>query len=129
MPEILAPKDSAIIDTNYKRSNSVKHDPQKISSVINDIVEADDTVLLTSIYRESMRMDGDENEHSSKEMLGMISKIGKEEFLREILSFDLDGYLNERENWLKTYTTSFNSVLDDIITVSNGIDVNEMDCY
>lgn len=131
MPEInIAPKDSSIIDTNY-----VKQSPEPSSSEINnssgiidDIVDADDANLLASIYKNSLKMN-ENNEDTKKETLERISKVTRQEFLRTILNSDIEAYIEERRRWLKNYTISFDSVLEDILTVHNQGGINSMDCY
>lgn len=132
-PEPPAPKDSAIIDTNYVRKPSLdnlsdKEKPKDVLNVIEEIVDANDEKLLASIYRESLRMDGDDTERSRKDSFELVGKVQRQEFLRETLNFDLDHYIKERTDWLQNYTTSFDSVLDDIIMFVTS-DVNTMDCY
>ncbi|XP_058796302.1 uncharacterized protein LOC131667108 [Phymastichus coffea] len=132
-PEPPSPKDSATIDTNYiKRpsldSSSNKDKSHNVFHVIDEIVDASDEKLLASIYRESMRMDGDETDRTKKDNFEFVGKVQSQEFLREILSFDLDGYIKQRTEWLQNYTTCFDSVMDDILMIVKG-DVNMMDCY
>ena len=133
MPEPLLPKDSAIIDMSYikrpEKMNTNDEAAHHANVVIDEILDSDDTILLSSIYRDSMRMDGDNTKHTHKKTFDYISKITRKEFLGSILNFDLDGYIKEREEWLKNYTTSFDSILDDIMAVNERKDINIMDCY
>lgn len=158
VPELPSPKDSAILDTNYvKRSpqlppNSTsspssasssspsssstsssspcsRPDRQPSGSVIEEILEANDANLLASIYRDSMKMDGDEAERTGREMLDYTQKVGREQFLRAIMNYDLEGYIKGRSDWLVNHTSSFDSVMEDILMVGDRKDVNTMDCY
>ncbi|OXU24734.1 hypothetical protein TSAR_013123 [Trichomalopsis sarcophagae] len=134
-PASPSPKDSAIFDTNYKKrpppSDLDTESPGNKAAVniIDEIANADDTNLLASIYRETMKMDGEEMEKTSKEMLEYVGSIKRQTFLASILKFDLDTYLKQRSDWLQNYTSSFDSVLDDILIVSENKDINQMDCY
>lgn len=134
MPEQPLAKDTPTIDTSYKKrpeidSNNTTNTLKTSDNIIENIVDETDANLLASIYRDSMKMDGDEIERSGKEILEYVGKIDREEFLRTILGFDLEKYIRERTEWLQNYTTSFDSVLEDIILVNDKKDVNVMDCY
>ncbi|KAJ8664809.1 hypothetical protein QAD02_006471 [Eretmocerus hayati] len=138
MPEPRSPGDSAIMDCSYVRRNpnpttsdEAMEDPPSNSSneVIERIVDESDANLLASIYRESMKMHGDDAERSRREVLDYVATVTRSDFLVQMLNFDLDAYVQQRSDWLKNYTCSFDSVLEDIILVSQKSDVNCMDCY
>lgn len=134
MPEQPLAKDTPTLDTSYKKrpvmnSHNATNALKTSDNVIENIVVETDANLLASIYRDSMKMDGDETERTGKEMLEYLGKIDREEFLRTILGFDLEKYIQERSHWLQNYTTSFDSVLEDILLVSDKKDINSMDCY
>lgn len=129
-------KDFPIIDTTYVKSQ-IKPDIintekiQNSSIILDDIVDANDANLLSSIYENSLNMDGDKCDNNIKnEKIHNITCITRENFLSVIINTDIDAYIEERRRWLKDYTISFDSVLEDIITVYNqkGIN-NSMDCY
>ncbi|XP_046751151.1 uncharacterized protein LOC124414218 [Diprion similis] len=95
--------------------------------IIDLIVNADDMSLLGSVYK---RSNISVNEESSEcEKLQYISKVRTDEFLHSVLSFDVDAYIEEKNRWLKTYTNSFSSVVEDIIVAHERHNVNDMDCY
>ncbi|XP_043280572.1 uncharacterized protein [Venturia canescens] len=129
-----AAKDSATLDSVYVKesANFSEAESSKIredsSSVIDEIVDANDASLLVSLYKNSMKMEGDDAD-MHKETLKCISRITKDEFLRSILTNDIEAYIEERKRWLKTYTCSFESILEDIITAHESTNVNSMDCY
>ncbi|XP_034935397.1 uncharacterized protein [Chelonus insularis] len=110
--------------TNYQESNS----SNDLSRVIDDIIDSNDASLLASIYKNVMKMDEDSG-NRKQEILERISKITREQFLSTILNSDINAYIEERCRWLNTYTVSFDSVLEDILTVYQQKDINTMDCY
>lgn len=134
LPEQPLAKDTPTIDTSYKKrpvinSNNASNALKTSDNIIENIVDETDANLLASIYRDSMKMDGDKTERTGKEVLEYVGKIDREEFLRTILGFDLENFVQERTIWLQNYTTSFDSVLEDILLVHEKKDVNSMDCY
>nr|XP_046491029.1 uncharacterized protein LOC124223270 [Neodiprion pinetum] len=97
------------------------------TDIIDLIAEADDMSLLGSVYNPSnVSIDG---ELSESEKLQYISKVRTDEFLQSVLGFDVNAYIEEKNRWLKTYTNSFSSVIDDIIVAHERHNVNDMDCY
>lgn len=101
--------------------------------VIEEIVDANDANLLATIYKNSMNMDiemmTEEEEKEEKKTLCYISSVTRQNFLHAIFNCDIDAYIEEKNRWLKTYTSSFESILDDILTIYKQNDVNSMDCY
>ncbi|CAK9816800.1 BRCA1-associated ATM activator 1 [Anthophora quadrimaculata] len=136
LPQLPLPKDSATIDTSYVKYElpdsiaSSKSDQafSNSSNVIEEIVDANDANLLASIYKSSMKMDS-EMKKSEEKTLQSISCVTRQVFLQTIFNSDIDAYIEEKSRWLTTYTTSFESVLDDILTMYKQGDVNSMDCY
>ncbi|CAK9801931.1 hypothetical protein ANTPLA_LOCUS3012 [Anthophora plagiata] len=136
LPQLPLPKDSATIDTSYVKYElpdsiaSSKSDQafSNSSNVIEEIVDANDANLLASIYKSSMKMDS-EMKKSEEKTLQSISCVTRQVFLQTIFNSDIDAYIEEKRRWLTTYTTSFESVLDDILTMYKQGDVNSMDCY
>ncbi|XP_014212634.1 uncharacterized protein LOC106642381 [Copidosoma floridanum] len=130
-------KDIPTIDSSYKvcPQNTAQSSPSVENvndAVIEAIVDASDANLLAAIYNETMKMDESiENSETinGKETLEYIKSITRPEFLNAILKFNLDEYIKERSEWLQNYTVSFNSVLDDILVISNQKEINTMDCY
>lgn len=109
-----------------------------VSHVIDEIVDANDANLLATIYENSMNMDSEvtkeekEKEQKKEEeerTLRYIPPVTRQDFLGAIFNSDIDAYIEERNRWLKTYTSSFESILDDILTTYRKKDVNSMDCY
>lgn len=98
------------------------------ANVIDEIVDENDANLLASMYKNSMKMNC-ESERTEQEALNYISRVTRPEFLKSIFNSDVDVYIEERSRWLQTYTNSFESVLEDIITVYQQKDVISMDCY
>ena len=134
IPEVASPKDSAIIDTTYVRPpNLESSDSSKASinssTVIEDIVSNNDTTLLSAIYANSMKMYESKSTEEVNEILKNISSVTRQEFLNVLLEMDINAYIEERKTWLTTYTNSFESVLDDILTLYQKEDVISMDCY
>ncbi|XP_057318159.1 uncharacterized protein LOC130663104 [Microplitis mediator] len=99
-----------------------------LSRIIDDIIDSNDSSLLATMYKNSLKMN-DECEMTKRQALDRISKVTREQFLSHILNSDIDAYIAERRNWLKTYTVSFDSILDDILTVYAQNDTISMDCY
>ncbi|XP_011877845.1 PREDICTED: uncharacterized protein LOC105567523 [Vollenhovia emeryi] len=103
------------------------------SHVIEEIVDANDANLLANIYKNSMdtemTIEGEEEEKEEKKTLRYISSVTRQDFLHAIFNCDIDAYIEEKNRWLKTYTSSFESILDDILTMYKQNDVNSMDCY
>ncbi|XP_012283609.1 uncharacterized protein LOC105701446 [Orussus abietinus] len=134
LPTLPLPKDSATMDTPYIKqttnitSQGYLHPPEHSYSVINEIVDATDANLLASMYKTSMKMDSPVDK-SDQETLRLVSEVTREKFLRATLDADIDAYIQERSRWLKTYTDSFDSILDDIVTTYQNKGVNTMDCY
>ncbi|EFN89501.1 uncharacterized protein LOC105184184 [Harpegnathos saltator] len=135
------PENSAIYDTIYVKvapsmSSPVSEKTQNASHIINEIVDANDANLLAMIYKSSLNMDGEarkeekeEEEEKKKRMLRHIPSVTREVFLRTIFNSDIEAYIEGRNRWLKTYTNSFESTLDDILTMYKKKDINSMDCY
>lgn len=98
------------------------------SNVIDEIVDENDANLLASIYKNSMKVNC-ENDRTEQEAINYISRVTRPDFLKSIFNSDVDVYIEERSRWLQTYTNSFDSVLEDILTVYQQKDVNSMDCY
>lgn len=71
----------------------------------------------------------EKDEEEKKKILRYIPSITRQDFLRAIFNSDIEIYIEERNRWLKTYTNSFESILDDILTMYKKKDVNSMDCY
>ncbi|XP_076240863.1 integrator complex assembly factor Brat1 [Calliopsis andreniformis] len=135
-PQLPLPKDSATIDVSYiKREsvNSVENSDAKdlfsnSSNVIDEIVDVNDTNLLVSIYKHSMKMD-EGTQKAEEKTFQFISCVTRQTFLQTIFNSDIHAYIEEKSRWLTTYTTSFESTLDDILTLHQQGDVNSMDCY
>lgn len=129
----------ATIDTVYVKETSpvsssiYDKESRNASHVIEEIVDANDANLLATIYKNSMNMDAEmtteEEEKEEKKTLRYISSVTRQDFLHAIFNCDIDAYIEEKNRWLKTYTSSFESILDDILTMSKQNDVNSMDCY
>ncbi|XP_017884705.1 uncharacterized protein LOC108627770 [Ceratina calcarata] len=140
LPVSPLPKDSATFDTSYVKyeptlSNNVEscsYTNEKTtndsSNVIEEIVDANDANLLASIYKNSMTMDS-EPEKSEQKTFRYISCVTRESFLQTIFNSDIYAYIEEKNRWLTSYTTSFESVVEDILTMYTKNDVNTMDCY
>ncbi|KAF7408050.1 hypothetical protein HZH66_002587 [Vespula vulgaris] len=130
--EVSLPKNSAVIDNSYIKhilDTSViqsKEEPTNSHNIIDEIVNTNDAMLLATVYNNSQ---GKDYENTEKKMLKYISHITKQDFLDVIFNFDIDAYIEEKSRWLKGYTNSFESVLDDILTMHKQGDVNSMDCY
>ncbi|KAG5347636.1 BRAT1 protein, partial [Acromyrmex charruanus] len=129
----------ATIDTVYVKETSpvsssiYDKKSRNASHVIEEIVDANDANLLATIYKNSMNMDAEmpieEEEKEEKKTLRYISSVTRQDFLHAIFNCDIDAYIEEKNRWLKTYTSSFESILDDILTMHKQNDVNSMDCY
>ncbi|KYN28360.1 PREDICTED: uncharacterized protein LOC108770504 [Trachymyrmex cornetzi] len=129
----------ATIDTVYVKETSpvsstiCDKKSRNASNVIEEIVDANDANLLETIYENSMNMDAEmtieEEEKEEKKTLRYISSVTRQDFLHAIFNCDIDAYIEEKNRWLKTYTSSFESILDDILTMHKQNDVNSMDCY
>lgn len=133
-PVVQLPKDSATLDTTYVRPANFENcnsgeTKTNSSNVIDDIVSKNDTNLLSAIYENSMKMDDEQNNEDENETLKTIANVTRQDFLNVILEKDIDAYIEEKSSWLTTYTNSFESVLDDILTLYEHNDVNSMDCY
>lgn len=131
---LLPAENNATIDTVYVKevplgSSASDEETQNASHVIEEIVDANDANLLASIYKSSMSKDGERTKEEEKKTLGYISSVTRQNFLRAIFNCDIDAYIEEKNRWLKTYTSSFESILDDILTMYKQKDVNSMDCY
>lgn len=103
-----------------------------VSHVIDEIVNSNDANLLATIYKNSMNMDGEatnEKEEEEEKALHYIPPVTRQDFLNEIFNTNIDVYIEEKNRWLKTYTSSFESILDDILTTYERQNVNSMDCY
>lgn len=129
-------ENTATIDTVYVRdpspvpsSSTTAEETQKASHVIDEIVDANDANLLATIYDSSMKMSGENEKENERKTLRYISSVTREEFLATIFNCDIDAYIEERNHWLKTYTSSFESILEDILTTYKQKEVNSMDCY
>jgi len=126
---------NATINTVYVKDPSpvspsvTEEETRSASHVIDEIVDANDANLLATIYNNSMNMGSEKSEEDEKKTLRYISSVTREEFLRSIFNYDIDAYIEEKNHWLKTYTSSFESVLEDILTTYKQKDVNSMDCY
>lgn len=107
---------------------SEANQPPKATDIIDSIVDADDMNLLASVYKHTMNMNAD-SEPTDSEKLKYISNVKKNQFLRSVLGCDIDAYIEEKNRWLKTYTNSFGSVIDDILVAHERNNINEMDCY
>jgi len=126
---------NATIDTVYVKEPSpvswsiTGEETQSASHVIEEIVDANDANLLATIYNNSMNMGSERSKEDEKKTLRYISSVTREEFLCSIFNYDIDAYIEEKNHWLKTYTSSFESILEDILTMYKQKDVNSMDCY
>ncbi|XP_012230431.1 uncharacterized protein [Linepithema humile] len=131
---LLPTENNATIDTVYVKevplvSSTSAEETRNVSHIIEEIVDANDANLLASIYKSSMNMDGERTKEKEKKTLGYISSVTRQDFLHAIFNCDIDAYIEEKNRWLKTYTSSFESILDDILTMYKQKDVNSMDCY
>lgn len=132
--EVSLPKDSAVIDNSYVKhvqqdAPSVQSEKQPSNShnIIDEIVNTNDAKLLANVYSNSSQENDHEN--TEKKMLKYISRVTKQDFLDVVFNFNIDTYIEEKNQWLKGYTNSFESILDDILTMHKQGDVNSMDCY
>lgn len=136
LPELPLPKDSATLDASYIKYEAVNTvastNSEGVSSnssnVIEEIVDANDANLLASIYKNSMKMN-EGAQKTEEKTFQFISCVTREKFLRTVFNSNIDAYIEEKNRWLTTYTTSFESILDDILTMHKQGDVNAMDCY
>lgn len=108
--------------------SSTKNLEKDLSRIIDDIIDSNDSSLLATMYKNSLKMN-DDCVNEKREALGRISKVTREQFLSYILNTDIDAYITEKRNWLNTYTVSYDSILDDILTVYAQTDTISMDCY
>ncbi|XP_012539663.1 uncharacterized protein LOC105838551 isoform X2 [Monomorium pharaonis] len=135
-------ENNATMDTVYIKevspiSSSICENEKTRSAfhVIEEIVDVNDAHLLATIYKNSMNMDTEmiteeeEEEKEEKKTLRYISSVTRQDFLHAIFNCDITAYIEEKNRWLKTYTSSFESILDDILTMYKQNDVNSMDCY
>lgn len=130
---------NATIDSVYVKETSpvsssiYSEKTRNASHIIEEIVDSDDANLLATIYKNSMNMDAEmtieEEERGETKTLRYISSVTRQDFLHAIFNCDIDAYIEEKNRWLKTYTSSFESILDDIVTMYKQNDVNSMDCY
>jgi hypothetical protein len=134
--EVTLDNDNAVNDTERMKlmTTGLENDENVSKSndafnVIEEIVDANDANLLASIYRDSMKMDDNDGDHTSNQAFEYIATVKRPEFLKMIFNFDFEKYIKERSEWLQNYTSSFESVLDDILVLSDKKDVNIMDCY
>lgn len=128
-PAELSLKDCPTIDTNYIKTPIViennSHDDSAIK-ILDEIVDSNDANLLSKIYENSLNID---NNNELKKIQKIIN-ITREKFLCIILSTDVEIFIDEKKKWLNNYTISYDSVLEDIITVYNQKGINNtMDCY
>ncbi|KAL7307989.1 hypothetical protein TKK_0000077 [Trichogramma kaykai] len=125
-PEEIIP----IIEKLEVKSNTRKGlDEREMDAVIDDIILTSDTNLLPTLSSQPEEQDIAEIEKNNKKVLAELALVDRKKFLQEIMPFDFDSYIKKKSEWLKTYTSSFNSVLEDIITLSDNDDMNVMDCY
>lgn len=134
LPALPLPKDSAIIDNSYVKYESPTNDASSncemlnnSNNVIEEILDVNDATLLASIYNNSNV--NSKPQKSEKKTFQYISCVTRQIFLQTIFDMNIDAYIDEKDRWLATYTTSFDSVLDDILTMYKKDDVNSMDCY
>ncbi|XP_015186913.1 PREDICTED: uncharacterized protein LOC107071944 isoform X2 [Polistes dominula] len=132
--EISSPKDSAVIDNSYVKhvqqdapSVQLEKQPSNSHNIIDEIVNTNDAKLLANVY--SNNSQENDNENTEKKMLKYISRVTKQDFLDVVFNSDIDTYIEEKSQWLKGYTNSLESILDDILTMHKQGDVNSMDCY
>ncbi|XP_050460941.1 uncharacterized protein LOC126856466 [Cataglyphis hispanica] len=131
----LPAENNATIDTAYIKetplvfSSPSDKESRNASHVIEEIVDSNDTNLLAAIYKSSMNMNGEVVKEEEKKMLDYISSVTRQDFLHAIFNCDINAYIEEKNRWLKTYTSSFESILDDILTMYKQKDINSMDCY
>ncbi|XP_043258227.1 uncharacterized protein LOC122400707 isoform X1 [Colletes gigas] len=136
LPELPLPKDSATIDTSYIKyeqpNNVASSNSEEVfsnsSNVIEEIVDDNDANLLASIYKNSMKM-VEEIQSTEEKTFEFISCVTRQSFLQTIFNLNIDAIIEEKTRWLTTYTTSFESILDDILIMHKQGDVNSMDCY
>lgn len=135
LPALPLPKDSATFDTSYVKYESPTNDAgsncemlNNSNNVIEEILDVNDASLLASIYNNSTNVDS-KPQKSEKKTFQHISCVTRQIFLEKIFDMNIDAYIEEKDRWLATYTTSFDSVLDDILTMYKMEDVNSMDCY
>ncbi|XP_015590637.1 uncharacterized protein LOC107265565 [Cephus cinctus] len=160
VPDRPLPKDSATIDSSYKKESPPPSPPTPSTSlppttptssvtatsptsfadsdvpmasdkgnILESIVESDDMNLLAAIYKDSLRVGGEELKLPDHNKLRVVAQVTQVEFLNTILNLDLNAYIEEKSRWLQTYTDSFESILDDILTVYHTKNVISMDCY
>ncbi|EZA54607.1 hypothetical protein DMN91_006727 [Ooceraea biroi] len=128
-------ENNATIDTVYVKepsfvsSSAAREETRNASHVIEEIVDANDANLLATIYNSSMNMDSGRSKEDEKKTLRYISSVTRQEFLHAIFDCDIEAYIEEKNRWLKTYTSSFESILEDILIMYKQKDVNSMDCY
>ena len=135
LPALPLPKDSATFDTSYVKYESPTNDASSncemlnnSNNVIEEILDVNDASLLASIYNNSTNVDS-RPQKSEKKTFQYISCVTRQIFLQKIFDMNINAYIEEKDRWLATYTTSFDSVLDDILTTYKKEDVNSMDCY
>ncbi|XP_012152485.1 integrator complex assembly factor Brat1 [Megachile rotundata] len=136
LPELTLPENSAVLDTCYvkyelsedARNPNANQTLSNSSNVIEEIVDANDANLLASICKNSMKMN-EEMEKTEGKTLKSVSRVTRQIFLKKIFNSDIDAYVADRSRWLSTYTTSFESIMEDILTIHKKGDVNSMDCY
>ncbi|KAK2575840.1 hypothetical protein KPH14_007215 [Odynerus spinipes] len=133
LSEAPLPKDSAILDSTYVKQHvpnaPTAESEKKLSDshcIIDEIVRTNDSNLLANVYSNSQASD---HESTEKKTLEHISCITKQDFLNFIFYSDIDTYIEEKDRWLKGYTSNFDSVVDDILTMHKQDGVNSMDCY
>lgn len=133
-PGASSSKDRSTLDSLYNKNtlSTAKCRTTEIfqdsSGVIDEIVNTTDMNLLSSIYKNSMKMEC-EYEKTDQEKLQFVSCVTREDFLHTIFNSDIDGFIEERSRWLRTYTNSIDSVLEDILSLHQRKDANTMDCY
>ena len=129
----MPPIDTAKVDTMHVRPPNVSNinlekPVANSSDVINEIVDKNDMSLLSEIHTSSMKVD-DDNQEREKEAFQRISRIARRDFVGFLMNTDIDAEINEKSSWLKNYTSSFVSALDDILMLHQQKDINSMDCY
>lgn len=128
--EVMDEDDSPVIEQlkdNYSNESSTAKSREE---VIEDIIASNDSNILASLCKEKMDLDnGHSNGVREKNNFAYLAKVTRTEFLYTVFNFDFDTYIKVRKIWLETHTCSYESTLDDILTVYSNKEINSMDCY
>ncbi|XP_048507941.1 uncharacterized protein LOC105691973 [Athalia rosae] len=127
--EMIPSAEDRSVVSNHNETLASQNDNPMIADIIDSIADADDMNLLASVYKNTMNVSENAKTPTGADKLVYISTVQKSQFLRSVFSCDIDAYMEEKNRWLKTYTNSLGSVVDDILVAHDKNNVNEMDCY